>query len=312
MAVLTNARRTRDPLRRCLRSGRARAADAVAVDERGVDRASFLREASLANPIDMLGSATAATYESVLPHVLDDPNVDAVIVLFVPPVVATADDVAAAVVQGAVERREEAEESRCLAAFVSAGGPPPPASARARCRVRLSRVGGARARAGSGACRPGSVGRQGRHPGARRHRAEHAATDVIRETLEGIDASAWLEPAAACGTCSTPTASRRPGELVCTRAPTRRPLRQPSSVIRSRSRRAVPGTHKSDEKLLALDLALTRRSTSEQGGRAESVTPVVVRASDPARREPSCSPASCRIRSSARWSDAVRAASWPS
>jgi acetyl coenzyme A synthetase (ADP forming)-like protein len=45
------------------------------------------REASLANPIDLLGSANAASYERVLPLVLADPNVDSVIALFVPPVV---------------------------------------------------------------------------------------------------------------------------------------------------------------------------------------------------------------------------------
>ncbi len=54
-------------------------------------------EASVANPIDMLGSATGATYERVLPIVLADPDLDAVIVLFVPPVVAGAEEVALAV-----------------------------------------------------------------------------------------------------------------------------------------------------------------------------------------------------------------------
>jgi acetyl coenzyme A synthetase (ADP forming)-like protein len=44
-------------------------------------------EASLANPVDLLGSANAATYEAVLGPLLEDPNVDAVIALFVPPVV---------------------------------------------------------------------------------------------------------------------------------------------------------------------------------------------------------------------------------
>ena len=52
-------------------------------------------EASLANPIDMLGSATAASYEATLPVVLADPAVDSVIVLFVPPATAGAEDVAA-------------------------------------------------------------------------------------------------------------------------------------------------------------------------------------------------------------------------
>jgi acetate---CoA ligase (ADP-forming) len=55
------------------------------------------REASLANPVDMLGSATAGSYAQALPLVLGDPHVDAVIVLFVPPVTATADEVAASI-----------------------------------------------------------------------------------------------------------------------------------------------------------------------------------------------------------------------
>ena len=60
-------------------------------------RALLPEEASVANPVDMLGSATGATYEQVLPIVLADPGVDAVIVLFVPPVVAGAEEIAAAV-----------------------------------------------------------------------------------------------------------------------------------------------------------------------------------------------------------------------
>jgi acetyl coenzyme A synthetase (ADP forming)-like protein len=44
-------------------------------------------EASLANPVDLLGSANALSYERALPLILADPNVDAVIALFVPPVV---------------------------------------------------------------------------------------------------------------------------------------------------------------------------------------------------------------------------------
>ena len=54
-------------------------------------------EGSFANPVDMLGSATAASYEAALPIMLADTAVDAVLVLFVPPVTATADEVALAV-----------------------------------------------------------------------------------------------------------------------------------------------------------------------------------------------------------------------
>ncbi|HEY2937674.1 MAG TPA: hypothetical protein VGJ25_13810 [Gaiellaceae bacterium] len=58
-------------------------------------------EASTANPVDLLGSATAATYEAALRLLLADPRVDAAIVLFVPPVSAGADGVAEAVARAA-------------------------------------------------------------------------------------------------------------------------------------------------------------------------------------------------------------------
>jgi acetate---CoA ligase (ADP-forming) len=53
-------------------------------------RAALPSEASVSNPVDMLGSAVGATYEQALSPLLRDPGIDAVIVLFVPPVVAGA------------------------------------------------------------------------------------------------------------------------------------------------------------------------------------------------------------------------------
>ena len=84
--------------------------------------AAVPREASLANPIDMLGSATARTYEDVIPHVLADNRVDAVIVNFVPPVMAGADEVAAAV-ERAVQR-SGVPDKPVLAVIISEGGIP--------------------------------------------------------------------------------------------------------------------------------------------------------------------------------------------
>ena len=78
-------------------------------------------EASLANPVDLLGSATGETYAQALPHVLRDPGIDAVIALFVPPVVAGADEVASAI-REAVEH--ETSEKPVLAVVVSADGTP--------------------------------------------------------------------------------------------------------------------------------------------------------------------------------------------
>lgn len=60
-------------------------------------RAILPAEASVENPIDVLGSSTAETFAAVLPLLLADPAFDAVCVLFVRPVVAAAADVVAAV-----------------------------------------------------------------------------------------------------------------------------------------------------------------------------------------------------------------------
>ncbi len=78
-------------------------------------------EASLANPIDMLGSATDAAYGAVLPVVLGDAQVDAVLALFVPAVTATAEQVAEAVDAAA---RAASSDKPVLAVIVSAGGIP--------------------------------------------------------------------------------------------------------------------------------------------------------------------------------------------
>jgi acetate---CoA ligase (ADP-forming) len=50
-------------------------------------------EASVANPVDMLGSANAMSYSKALPEVLSDPSVDAVIGLFVPAATVQVEDV---------------------------------------------------------------------------------------------------------------------------------------------------------------------------------------------------------------------------
>jgi acyl-CoA synthetase (NDP forming) len=76
-------------------------------------------DASVGNPVDLLGSATAPTYEAVLPLVLADSAVDSVIVLFVPPVVATANEVAAA-----VSRAATGATKPVLAVIVSGDGVP--------------------------------------------------------------------------------------------------------------------------------------------------------------------------------------------
>jgi acyl-CoA synthetase (NDP forming) len=78
-------------------------------------------DASLANPVDLLGSATAATFETVIPALLADKRLDALIVLFVPPVVAGTDEVAGAILE-AVDRA--GTDKPVLAVLISREGTP--------------------------------------------------------------------------------------------------------------------------------------------------------------------------------------------
>ncbi|HZE29782.1 MAG TPA: acetate--CoA ligase family protein, partial [Gaiellaceae bacterium] len=93
----------------------------LAEETRGALREMLPGDGSVANPVDMLGSATGATYERAIPPLLADPRVDAVIVLFVPPVVAGASEVAAAVAR-AVE--SVLTDKPVLAVVMSAEGTP--------------------------------------------------------------------------------------------------------------------------------------------------------------------------------------------
>jgi len=103
----------------CARAG-------LELPELGAETQAALRplvpdDASLANPVDLLGSATGPTFESVIPALLEDRRLDALIVLFVPPVVAGADEVAAAI-HDAVARA--GTDKPVLAVLISRDGTP--------------------------------------------------------------------------------------------------------------------------------------------------------------------------------------------
>ena len=59
-------------------------------------RSGLPEEASVGNPVDMIASATAASYELALEAVLTDPNTDAAIAAFVPPLGVYTEDIARA------------------------------------------------------------------------------------------------------------------------------------------------------------------------------------------------------------------------
>ncbi|HSC28344.1 MAG TPA: GNAT family N-acetyltransferase [Vicinamibacterales bacterium] len=70
-----------------------------ALDSRTVEglRAFLPTAASVANPIDMIASAPPEHYRRTVELVLADPNVDSLVVIFIPPLVTAAEDVAAAI-----------------------------------------------------------------------------------------------------------------------------------------------------------------------------------------------------------------------
>jgi acyl-CoA synthetase (NDP forming) len=79
-------------------------------------------EASSANPIDMLGSASAESFEQALPLILADPGIDAVIALFVPAASIEAADVGAAISRAVVAANQP--DKPVLAAILAATGAP--------------------------------------------------------------------------------------------------------------------------------------------------------------------------------------------
>jgi len=74
-------------------------------------------DASLRNPVDLIASAGPADYSAAIPEVLRDPNVDALLAIFVPPVMIDAPEVARAI----VEARRASPDKPVLACFMAYG-----------------------------------------------------------------------------------------------------------------------------------------------------------------------------------------------
>lgn len=66
-------------------------------DTRSALRAFLPAAASVTNPVDMLAAAPPAHYAQALSILMRDPQIDAVIAIFIPPIVTRAEDVAAAI-----------------------------------------------------------------------------------------------------------------------------------------------------------------------------------------------------------------------
>jgi acetyl coenzyme A synthetase (ADP forming)-like protein len=204
-------------------------------------------EASLANPVDMLGSATDRTYAEVLPAILEDPAVDAAIVLFVPAVTATAEAVAEAIETAA---RATTADKPILAVVMSATGIPHAlvggrAAAFAYPESAARALGRAAARA-EWLRRP-----QGTVPEL--DGIDRAAAEAVVEEALGETDDAWLTPGQVrrlLEAYGLPLVPERAATSVDEAVVAAEELGYPAVV-----KTAAPGVHKTEIGGLALDLA---------------------------------------------------------
>ncbi len=209
-------------------------------------------ESSVANPVDLLGSATEATYEAVLPPLLADPGVDALIVLFVPPVVAGAEEVAAAIRRTVETTRSD---KPVLACVISHAGTPAAFRERPGTVATFAYPESAARALGLAADRAEWLRRPPASPPASPSVDRPRARCMIDEALARAD-DAWLDPAALRALCSRRTAS--PWCPSGRRRPSRPPIAAAAELgFRSSSRRPSP--------------ARTRRSAA--ASRSTSKTP---------------------------------------
>ncbi|MDQ3538153.1 MAG: GNAT family N-acetyltransferase [Actinomycetota bacterium] len=151
--------------------------------------AEFLpTEAGIRNPVDMIASASAANYGRAMRALADDPQVDVLLVIFIPPVVTLAEDVAR---EMAAARTEIDPGIPVVSVFMSERGVP---EELAEARIPSFRFPEGAAQA------LGSVARYGRwrtRPLGNvvevRDADEAAARAVVDESLPSGASSAWLD-----------------------------------------------------------------------------------------------------------------------
>jgi acyl-CoA synthetase (NDP forming) len=210
--------------------------------------AALPAEASVANPVDMLGSATAQSYAEALPLLLADPHVSAVVVLFVPAVSATADEVAEAVAAAAA-RADSGKP--VLAVVMSSEGIP--------AALRGSRHVSAFAYPESAARALGRVAERAewlrRPQGAipTLEGIDHARAAAVVADALARDEDAWLDPAATRELLlayGVPLVPERVAASADEAVAAARELGLPAVV-----KTAAPGAHKTETGGIALDLA---------------------------------------------------------
>jgi acetyl coenzyme A synthetase (ADP forming)-like protein len=155
---------------------------------------SFLPPAAgLKNPVDMIASASAEQYERTIAAVAADPNVDSVVVVYVPPLVTTAAEIGAAVARGA---GAVPADKPLLTVFLASKGAPPVLATGRRGKLPSYSFPENAARALAAALRYGRW--RARPEGTALHLSDEQRTRarrlVQRVTAAGGEAPVWLEP----------------------------------------------------------------------------------------------------------------------
>jgi acetate---CoA ligase (ADP-forming) len=198
-------------------------------------------EGSAANPIDLLGGATAETFAAALPPVLADPAFDATISLFVPTVGSDEQEVGAAISRAAAS----VTDKPVLCVFVSAKGAPP--TLRSAADVPAFAYPEAAARALGRAAERGEWLRRPAGDLPELEVDRDAGRAVVRGAGEG-----WLDPTQTrnlLGTYGVPLVPERVVTTPTAVVDAARELGYPV-VLKT----AAPGAHKTEQRGVALDL----------------------------------------------------------
>lgn len=154
---------------------------------------SFLPpQAGLGNPIDMIASCTPQQYSSAIEAVANDPNVDALVVIYIPPLVTNPEAIAAAIAAGAAR---VPMHKPIATVFMSSKGAPPILSSGARGKIPSYSYPENAALALAAATR---YSRWRERPRGKvitlERERERAIRDVVARATAGQTAASWLPP----------------------------------------------------------------------------------------------------------------------